>query len=128
MAAVQILLQRGADIEAKDDEGNTASMRAAQAGQTEVLGLLKAQEAKHALNIELIKAAAMGDIKLVKNLLANGADVNATIMHMNGLTALLAATRQGHTDTVRVLLTKGAAVNASDTDAATALITDGVSL
>ncbi|MFX0200286.1 MAG: ankyrin repeat domain-containing protein, partial [Candidatus Hodarchaeota archaeon] len=67
---VHALLAKGADVNAKDNDGLTALMRAALQGHTDTV---------HAL-------------------LAKGADVNAK--DNDGLTALMRAALQGHTDTV----------------------------
>ncbi len=52
----------------------------------------------------LIDAASHGDIKRVRSLLAGGADVNAK--DTDGVTALMMAAQDGHTDIVKVLLKK----------------------
>ena len=58
----------------------------------------------------LMIALKNGDTQKVKNLLANGADVNAK--RDNGVTALYIAAHDGHTEIVKELLSKGAEVNA----------------
>ena len=75
---VHALLEKGADVNAKDNNGGTALMRAAQEGQTDTL----------------------------QALLANGADVNAKIN--DGGTALKKAKEGGHEEIVRILKEAGA--------------------
>ena len=57
----------------------------------------------------LYQAAANGDIEQVKNLIAQGADVNAEVAI--GWSPLLAAVDEGHTQVVKVLLEHGAKVD-----------------
>lgn len=71
-------------------------------------------------NQELIDAAFIGDLKQVKDLLDEGADVHAKDAH--GVTALWLASKFNHPDVVRLLLDNGAEVNAKDKDGVTALI------
>jgi len=73
----------------------------------------------------MLKAAYRNDIATVKSLLAQGADVNAT-MGESGWTALILASSEGHTELARFLLTKGAAVNTRDCVDNTALIREVV--
>lgn len=60
--------------------------------------------------LELIKAAEEGNIAKVRNLLAQGADVNTK--DKDGYTALIHASMNGHTEVVKTLLAKGVDVNA----------------
>lgn len=63
---------------------------------------------------------AVGNLELVKLLIANGADVNQK--NFRGVTALMAAAVDGTPSVVRYLLEQGADVNASDKDGTTALM------
>ena len=74
---IKKLLDKGADVNAKDKDGETALMAAALRGHTEI----------------------------VQFLLNKGADVNAK--RNDGTTALMAAAREGHTETVRILKQAG---------------------
>ena len=60
---------------------------------------------KNELNNKLIDAATNGDIKNVRELLVNGADVNAK--SNRGWTALHEAALYGHVDIVKFLIEKG---------------------
>lgn len=57
----------------------------------------------------MLKASRIGDINTVKQLLENGANVNA--IDGNNLTALNIASEANHTDIVELLIEKGAELN-----------------
>ena len=88
---VHHLLETGAVVDARDEAGYTALMRAAYARQAEIIRLL----------------------------LAAGADVNAR--SQSGETALIGAALGGSVEVVRLLLDVGADVYAEDTEGLTAL-------
>src|SRR5271157_341453 len=67
----------------------------------------------------LVKAVEDGDLKMVKSLIAKGANVNAR--DEDGNTALIYAAGEGHLEIVKLLLDKGADVNAKSVDGMTAL-------
>lgn len=112
--AVKLLLESGADVNATNEAGATALMRAA--GSFEKIELLVKYGAKintrSALgNTALLTTArAHGAAKAVELLLNAGAEVNAT--NVFGASALMAAAASGDQDTVRLLLERGADVNA----------------
>jgi ankyrin repeat protein len=85
------LLEKGADKDAKTDDGTTALMLAVAGGYTDV----------------------------VRALLGAGADVNAA--NSSGKTALMAAAARGDTATILLLLDAGADVNAKSAEGDTAL-------
>jgi uncharacterized protein len=68
---------------------------------------------------KLTKAAYKGNADEVEQLLKNGANPNERQM---GITALMTACNRGHVDVVRILLEKGADVNAKDWEGWTALM------
>ena len=95
----RLLLERGASLEARDQEGDTP----------------------------LIRAASFGGTNVVKLLLEKGANVNAR--DDRGMTALIAAAcdcaiidMPDTLDSVKLLLQKGANVNAKDKEGRTALM------
>ena len=65
------------------------------------------------LNEKLWEASRSGDAVLIGRLLGQGAEVNSTTRY--GVTALHFASDKGHLEAVRLLLSRGAEVNASDT-------------
>ena len=93
-ATVEALLEADADVNARDNDGKNALMRAA--------GNRRARST-------------------VKVLLNAGADVNAKSSH--GLSALIVAVANGQTEIVRALLDVGTDVNARANDGQTALMT-----
>ena len=78
LAAIDALLTAGADINARDQHGQTALMNAATNGQVEVVRLLADR----------------------------GADLNHRAKY--GLTAVMLAVVRGHADVVRILVEAGA--------------------
>jgi ankyrin repeat protein len=89
---VQALLDKGADVNAKMNDGGPALMKASENGHREV----------------------------VQTLLDNGAEVNAKMN--DGGTALMKASENGHREVVQALLDKGADVNAKTRRGVTALM------
>ena len=88
---VRALLNSGANINARDNDGSTA----------------------------LIWAARFGHLATVRELLDRGANINAR--SNSGWTALICATYYGHLAVVRLLLDRGANINARDHVGQTAL-------
>ncbi len=60
----------------------------------------------------LMRAAAIGNVKVVENLLARGMDVNQR--GPRGSTALMFAASSGHLDVVKLLVANGADVTATE--------------
>ena len=60
-------------------------------------------------SMSIYDAATEGNIEVVKQHLANGADVNASNMH--GETPLHVAALRGHKEVVQLLITNGAYAN-----------------
>ena len=89
---VEELIDKGADVNQKDEDGNTALMRASYWGYKEVVELL----------------------------IRNGADVNQK--DEDGNTALMRASCGGRKEVVELLIQKGADVNAKSVTGDTALI------
>ena len=121
-AVVRLLLDRGANVNAKES-GGTALHQAAREGHEAIVLLLLDRGADVNAKEEwggtaLHLAAREGHEATVRLLLDRGADVN---VKMDRGTALYLAAREGHEATVRLLLDRGADVNAKEEDGGTAL-------
>ena len=111
---VEMLLEKGANVNAVQTNGITALMRASEKGHTETVERLLEKGAKvNAVQTNgmtaLIWASRYGNLKTVEMLLNYGAKVNAESNY--GQTALHTASQNGHTDIVIYLLQNGADVN-----------------
>ena len=114
---VKLLLDRGADIETKDNNGQTALMLATQSGNTEIVELLLDRDANieaknYHGNTALMLAAGRGNTEIVKLLLDRGADIEAK--EYNGRTALMLAELNENTKIVELLLEHKAKVEAKN--------------
>jgi len=115
MAGVNVFLEQGFAVDAKDEMENTPLAWATCMDQAEVVKLLIAQGADVNLKIygqsmALHQAAGIGNSDIVQLLISNGADVNAKDMYGRG--PLHRAVQPGHREVVRLLLNNGADVNA----------------
>jgi tetratricopeptide (TPR) repeat protein len=124
-AKVQQLLDKGANIEAKNEYGSTALVLAARDGQIEVVRLLLNKGA----NIEakdkddytaLLLSAIRGNTEVVKLLLDKGANIEGK--ERRGNTPLYAAASKGKVEVVKLLLDKGANIEATDNNGWTPLM------
>ncbi|KAI0023788.1 ankyrin repeat-containing protein [Xylariomycetidae sp. FL0641] len=114
---VELLLDKGADIGARDESHETALHRATDNGYKEIIGLLLDRgadvNAQHKYRgTALHEAARRGHKEIVELLLDGGADVNAKGPEYRG-TALHVAALRGHKEIVELLLDGGADVNAN---------------
>ena len=124
---LRALIGAGADVNAFDNHGRTALMRASgYGGDVErVRALIRAGADVNAANdygwTALMEASGDGgDVERVRALIRAGADVNA--VDDDGETALMEASRLGDVERVRALIRAGADVNAVDDDGGTALM------
>ena len=97
------------DVNAKDKNGDTALILAANNGKVEVVEKLLGKGADVNLadkngNTALIWAANNGKVEVVEKLLAKGADVN--LANKDGYTALMLAASNGKVEVVKLLLNK----------------------
>ncbi len=114
--SVQVLIAKGAYVNAQAYYGRTALGDATLKGYTNVVELLKRAGAA----LDLPAAAAIGDIRTVRELLAQGANVNAT--NRAGRTPLmLTVLPRMHADVAALLVEKGADPNQKDCNGQTAL-------
>jgi ankyrin repeat protein len=118
--AIKLLLDKGADINVKDEYGETLLIQAVSASHVDVVKLLLEKGAGE-INTALMKASYRGDTNMVELLLDKGADINAKIIGVFGDTALMNAAVSGDTNVVGLLLARKADINAVDTDGSTAL-------
>jgi ankyrin repeat protein len=121
---VKKYIEDGADVNAKNDDGNTALMMASWNGHIEVVRFLLKNGAdvnakNNDDNTALQTASMNGRTETVAMLLNNGADVN--MKDEEGTTALGAASEAGETEVVKLLLKNGADVNVIDDNEYTAL-------
>jgi len=133
---VKLLLTKGADVNARSDDG-TALMMAVRWGHTEIVKLLLAAgaqvDARHRLGYSALMMSAGRSIpemnpprgqplpppaaEIMSLLLAKGADAN--FLGRDGETALMGA---NSAEKVRLLVARGAQVNTRDKEARTALM------
>ena len=127
---VKLLIEKGAKVNAKDNNGQTALMWAAENGRTEIVNVLIKKGGVDMVDVPdklgitaIMYAAEKGHTETVNVLVRIGsADVNNVSKY--GKTALILAAQNGHTDTVKLLLELGATatINHGNDDGNTALI------
>ncbi len=111
------LIDHGADVNARDNRGNTALILASQSGSTDLFHLLVAEGADiNAANMEgrtaLTEAMSKGHGTIVAELITSGADPNATIKIGRFLKhPLSTAVANGDADMVGSLLAAGATIS-----------------
>jgi ankyrin repeat protein len=123
---MSILLERGADFNAKGKDGATALMIASQEGHPSCISLLLDRGADvNATGKDgataIMLASGKGHPSCISLLLDRGADVNAKD-NSDDVTALIAASQYGHPSCISLLLDRGADLNAKTNDGYTALM------
>jgi ankyrin repeat protein len=107
---VNQLLEKGAEVNGENEAGETALIYAARAGYTAIVQMLIQKGAKLEAKIKKVN---LGIIR---------PDAQYHIQTNVGQTALIAAAKFGHTETVKVLLSNGANINAKTDSGETALM------
>ena len=133
LSVVRFLVESGADVLAVAADGKTAWSVAVTVGNTAIADYLKSQVSPaQAARTELARrgidystsalsrAAATGDLEVVKLFVATGVDVDIEVA-VGGWTALMIAAGDGHLDVVQFLVGAGADVNAKTDSGWTAL-------
>ena len=124
LSLVQLLVEKGADVNAIDNEGMSVLMRAVEADNLEIAKFLLQQGAKQTINTvhHFTNSTALFRAKsapMVQLLLENGADVTSTDRH--GTTVLSNAIRED-VSLIKLLLKNGVDVNKQDREGKTALL------
>ena len=114
--ALRTLLQKKADVNAKQVDGTTALHWAVRFDDIEMAELLIRADANvtaatRAGATPLQLAAVNGNAAMIETLIKAGADPNAPVSKY-GDTALMMAARTGKTDAIKVLLDHGVNINA----------------
>lgn len=121
---VELLLSRGANVNARNGSGRTALMRIGEDATSDLVwDLLNAgAEVNHKSETgetALITAAYQNNVEALKALLDAGADVNSK--DEDGQTALMVAAENGHLQNVRALVLAGANLDQQDVEGKNAL-------
>ena len=108
---VEVLIANGEDVNTKAVDGSTPLDLAAMAQNKEIMDLIRKHSGKHGT---FFGAVSGGDIEAVKKFLVAGTDANKK---WRGNPPLMAAAASGHNETVELLISEGAEVNAIKRDA-----------
>ncbi len=119
LAAAQALLERGADVGAVNNDGETALDVARRAGHSDVERLLAS--ASKAPKARFFEAVREGDTDAVRRLLEQEPGLVREHDATFGATGLHWAALRGRTDVVKLLLTRGAVATAVNTAGETPL-------
>jgi len=118
---VDLLLSKDADVNAKNNNGQTALHFCASKINLDIARILLAQNPPASARIKdrrgqlpLHRAAAVGSVPMMKALLDAKSPLDAT--DLDGMTALHHAMSEGHGDAALLLLTRGADFSKKDKD------------
>ncbi len=121
------LLREGANASARDDEGVSVLTYAMAGGNPQMVrllmkhgALLRVRERDELGRTQLMLAARMGDVQVVRALLGEGADIQA--VSEAGETALVLALAQGNAGMVKLLRERGARFDVKGADGGAVLL------
>ncbi len=119
----KILIDKGANLDLRDYEDETALLIASQRGRTEIVKLLLSKGAKLDLKDKegetaLMKASEKGHKDVCKILIDKGAKMD--LQTNSGFTALMMASMNEKTEIVKLLLEKGARIDLKSKEGKTA--------
>ncbi len=117
MELLNLLIIAGADINKQNEHGQTAIEQALNNSAYECISRLLREEnlnTDHCLS-PVEKAAITGDNEALKQLIANGANIN-TVNNTDNRTPVLLAARYGHTACLQSLLNAGAIIGKGDSN------------
>ncbi len=129
-AILELLIERGADLDAGDRHGMTALHSAAIFNRADMVQRLLARGADpYAMGLgygairltPLHKAAEAGSLEAVEALLDDGVNVNVLTEGANRVSPLHIAAARGHQGVIRLLADRGAQMNLRDVTGATPL-------
>ena len=131
IAAIEMLLSHGCNIDSRDSGGDTPLMHAARLGNTEVVEYLLAKGANPLLrktsDLGLLHLAALSDnVLTIKAVLSKNLDINARCTVL-GITPLLFCLTQGKLEAANYLLAIGADENLKSKDGLTVLSAAAIS-
>lgn len=124
-AIVSLLISKDADVNAKNNNGQTALHFCASKNNLDIARTLLKEKASARIKdkrgqLPLHRAAAIGSVPMIKELLGAGkSPLNAT--DVDGMTALHHAIAEGHGDAALLLLTSGAEFDKKDSNDQVAL-------
>lgn len=107
LEALKEYIADGGDISGKDESGNTLITVAALTGNKAIVTFLRERGAKPDFLTEL----ALGSVPRITACLASGG-CTANSVDSRGFHPLMVVARQGHADAAKLLIERGAAVNA----------------
>jgi len=121
---IKILLENGADINMRDEDGWTALKLAEIRNNRKLVKLLKTPEAtlskQDVMELDFLRAAKNGNIKKARALINQGVDVNTKTDQ--GISGLMIATYWNNIEIVKLLIDGSANVNEKDNYGETALM------
>jgi ankyrin repeat protein len=120
-AMVELLAERGADINARNDNGETALHLAAAKGYLSVAEALILRKADINARAKTLDDKYLNADALIQQS-SHFYGSHATTVGAEGMTPLQYAVSKGHTEMVKFLISKGAEVDAKDLEGMTALI------